>query len=342
MNTTAMDTPRRLTPGLIIVALLAAACMAIEWSVKQSIGWTVPSTVIALLLGVVLHPFAHTPRTEPGLRFAVRVLLRIAIALLGLRITFSDIAGLGISSIIIVMTGMALTLASGFLFARLLGLERSFGALTGAACAVCGASATLATSAVLPNTPQRQADTLFTVVMANAASTLVMVLYPLLAEALGFSAAKAGIMIGATVHDMAQAAAAGYSFSEKAGNIAIVVKLLRVAMLLPVVLVIAALFRRETSGDIETPPFPWFALGFMLLAILNTALLAYPNILPFWPALRALGVQISSALLLIAIAALGLATSLSALRKMDWRHGAAFAGTTLVILGVTLTGLWLA
>ena len=331
-----------LRPGLAAAMVLAALCMGVESLLKVRFGWSLPAMVVALILGVALNPILYTPRNAPGLTFCVKVLLRIAIALLGLRITFGDIAGLGISSILIVMAGMALTVASGFLFARLLGLERGFGALAGAACAVCGASATLATSAVLPNTPQRQADTIFAVVMANAASTLVMVLYPALARALEFDAPQAGILIGASVHDMAQAAAAGYALSEKAGNIAIVVKLLRVALLLPVVLAIAWLFRRETSGQAEAPPFPMFALAFMLLAVLNTALLANPDLVPFWPMLRGLAIHASSLLLLVAIAALGLATSLSALARMDWRHGVAFAGCTLVILGVTLAGLHLA
>jgi len=137
-----------------------------------------------------------------------------------------------VTTAVLVVVAMVLTLAAGFLLARLFTLERAYGALAGAGTAVCGASATLATSIVLPDYKGKEMDVAFVVVAVNALSTLAMVVYPLLCVWLGFDAQTAGIMLGATIHDVAQVVGAGYAVSETAGNTAVIVKLFRVCCLL--------------------------------------------------------------------------------------------------------------
>ena len=139
---------------------------------------------------------------------------------------------------------MVVTVVAGFLIARAFGQTDYYGALAGAGTAVCGASATLATSTVLPAYKGKEADVAFVVIAVNALSTVAMVLYPPLCAVLGFGAQTTGIMLGATIHDVAQVVGAGYAVSEPVGNTAVIVKLFRVLLLFPVVVAIAWWFLR--------------------------------------------------------------------------------------------------
>jgi len=192
--------------------------------------------VLALLIGIALNPIASRPAVRPGMAFCIRKLLRWAVALLGLRVALSDIAALGLATGVMIVVSMIVTLLSGFFFARLSGRQPGFGALVGSATAVCGASATLATSTVVPDYPGKQADIAFVVVAVNALATLAMVVYPPLCFVLGFDPQTTGVMLGGTIHDVAQVVGAGYAVSEPVGNTAVIVKLFRVFLLLPVVL----------------------------------------------------------------------------------------------------------
>src|ERR1700704_3550021 len=146
-----------------------------------------PGLALSALVAVVaLTPAARHPLFLPGIAFCMKVLLRWAVALLGLRIALGEIAALGLATAALVVISMALTLASGFLFARAFGQKGAYGALAGAATAVCGASATLATAIVLPDYKGKEADVAFVVVAVNALSTLAMVVYPIICAWLGF------------------------------------------------------------------------------------------------------------------------------------------------------------
>jgi uncharacterized integral membrane protein (TIGR00698 family) len=333
---------QRLAPGIGLALAVAVAAWLAEPLVKAATGGrlSLPAMVIALLIGIGLFAVAARPAFEPGLTFCVKKLLRWAIGLLGLRIALGDILELGASTAMIVIGAMALTIASGVWLARALGRVDGFGALAGAACAVCGASATLATATVVPDYREKAADIAFTVVMANAVSTLVMLAYPPLCALLGLSAQETGVMLGATIHDMAQVVGAGYAISESAGNTAVIVKLFRVFLLLPVVLIIGWWLVAGTRANgaagaaAARVPLPVFALVFLGLCLVNSLMAAQPALSASigFPAIKAwLGVAATWGLL-IAIAALGLGTSLKAILAIGWRHAAVFMGATLVIL----------
>ena len=205
--------------------------------------------------------------------WCVKKLLRIAIGLLGVRIALSDIVDLGFSTAFLVVVSMAVTVVAGFWLARLFQVGEGYGALAGAATAVCGASATLATATVVPHYPRKGADVAFTVVAANAVSTLVMVAYPPLCLLLGLDPQQTGVMLGATIHDMAQVVGAGYAVSEPVGNTAVIVKLFRVFLLLPAVLAIGWWFTRDGKEHAQARvPVPVFALAFLGLCLVNSAL----------------------------------------------------------------------
>jgi len=342
MTLSATATARPLMPGMALASAVAVAAVFAEPALKQATGGRIalPGMVIALIIGIMLHGLAARPLFEPGLTFAVKKLLRWAIGLLGLRIAFGDILGLGLGTLVVVVASMAATIAAGIWLARRFGVADGYGALAGASTAVCGASAALATTTVLPNYPQKAADTAFTVVAANALSTLVMLAYPPLAVLLGFDATKTGILLGATIHDMAQVVGAGYAVSEPVGNTAVVVKLFRVFLLLPVVLVIGWWFLRQGEQTQEARvPVPVFALVFLALVVVNSILPGIPALAGSYALVKGWLVSVSNAGLLIAIAALGLGTSITAILTIGWRHVAIFLGTTLVILGLVVGGI---
>jgi uncharacterized integral membrane protein (TIGR00698 family) len=338
MNTALIQ---RLAPGFALALAVAVVSWLAEPLLRSATGGKIalPAMVIALIIGIALFAVASRPVFEPGLTFCVKKLLRWAIGLLGLRIALGDIIGLGLSTALIVMASMALTIASGIWLARALGRVDGVGALAGAACAVCGASATLATATVVPDYKEKAADIAFTVVMANAISTLVMLAYPPLCVMLGLSVQETGVMLGATIHDMAQVVGAGYAVSDPVGNTAVIVKLFRVFLLLPVVLIIGWWFAQRSSattqgGKAAKVPLPVFALVFLALCLVNSVMAANPALAASvgFPAIKSFLGAAATWGLLIAIAALGLCTSLKAILSIGWRHAAVFMGATLVIL----------
>jgi uncharacterized integral membrane protein (TIGR00698 family) len=237
---------------------------------------------------------------------------------------------------------MVVTIAAGFLAARALGLPSPYGALAGVGTAVCGASATLATSVVLPDYSGKDADVVFVVVAVNALATLAMVIYPPLDAALGFDGQATGVMLGATIHDVAQVVGAGYAVSDLAGNTAVIVKLFRVFLLLPVVLAVGWWFaRRGTAARAAKVPVPVFAFVFLALCIVNSVLPSVHEVAPLYAKVKAVLVEASTDGLLVAIGALGLGTSVSAIGMLGWRHIATVGATTLVILVVATGGLML-
>lgn len=329
-----------LAPGILAAAAIALAAYLIQPRLAGF--FPIPTMVVALILGIALNPVATRPAIQPGLTFCYKVVLRWAVALLGLRIALHDIAALGVSVALLIVVAMAATVFAGFALARLMGQPDGFGALAGAATAVCGASATLATSTVVPAYRGKEADIAFTVVAVNALSTLAMVAYPPLCTALGFDPQFTGILLGGTIHDVAQVVGAGYAVSEPVGNTAVIVKLFRVFLLLPVVVMLGWHFARaDTSAETAKVPVPTFALVFLGLCLLNSAMALAPGLAPVYgPAKAALG-EASNAGLLLAIGALGLGTSIRAIAGLGWRHLVTVSVTTLVILAVVTAGLLL-
>ncbi len=194
-------------------------------------------------------------RCVPGIQFSASTLLRIGVALLGVRITLAQITALGAWPIAMVVASVALTIGFGIVLARALGYRNRFGVLTGGAVAICGASAAMAIAAVMPahaDDKVKERATIFTVIGVSTLSTLAMVLYPMIVGLLGLGSEHAGIFLGGTIHDVAQVVGAGYSMGKDTGDVATIVKLLRVAMLLPVILVITLSYRklhlRRTGG----------------------------------------------------------------------------------------------
>lgn len=280
--------------------MLTAATIALASSFLSE-HYGAPAMLFALLIGMAFAFLADSPTAKPGIVFASRSLLRLGVGLLGLRLTFADVSQLGWLPVVGVFGLLLMTLASGALIARAFGRPLALGLLTGGAVAICGASAALAIASVLPKRHIREEDVALTVVGVTALSTIAMVLYPVLFGALGLNDVEIGYLIGATIHDVAQVVGAGYSVSDTAGDIATFTKLLRVAMLPVVLIVVSFSYRKEPGGGVG---LPWFVLLFIALMLLR-------NLVPLPEIVLTTVSEISRFMLLTAIAALGIKTSLA-------------------------------
>ena len=295
----------RFVPGAALAALLALVATFV------SSRYGGPQFLYALLFGIAFNFLAAHPRTREGIQFTARTVLRLGVGLLGARIAWEQIAALGAGPVALVIVAVAATIAVGA-WAAILGKRPvAEGLLTGGAVAICGASAALAIAAVLPRTERNSQYTLLTVVGVTALSTLAMILYPAAIPLLGFGDSAAGVFLGGTIHDVAQVVGAGYMISPEAGITATYVKLLRVTLLVPVVLVFAFAFRAGAPGRGALVP-PWFLLVFVALAALNSAG-AIPALAGDWLA------AVSRGCLVAAIAALGVMTSFGELAALGWR-----------------------
>jgi len=296
-------------PGL---AACAAASAAAAW-LSDHYGF--PIILLGLLVGLALNFISANEATHRGLDFASRTFLRFGIIVLGLQVTFAQIAILGPVPFAALIVIMILTMGAGFLGARLSGQTPYAGLLAGGATAICGASAALALYGVIGRQRLSQAQFALTLVGVSLASALAMTLYPLLAAQSGLSDAQAGFLIGASVHDVAQAIGGGYAFSDAAGASATIVKLARVALLAPVVALVGLLLKPEDGRDTRLwrrLALPWFIVAFFAMVTLNSAA-------PIPDAARDVALTASKALLLLAVTATAMRTRLDLLLDTGWR-----------------------
>lgn len=318
-------------PGVLVAVTIA---LASDW-LSQHYG--APVMLFALLFGMAFHFLHEEGRCVAGIEFSSRTILRIGVALLGARITASQIVDLGFFPVATVMIAVASTILLGMVAGKWLGLDRIFGVLTGGAVAICGASAALALASVLPRGKGGDRDTILTVVGVTALSTIAMILYPLLVPALGLSHAQAGVFLGGTIHDVAQVVGAGYTVSPETGDVATFVKLFRVAMLLPVVLIISLIVARNatTPRKSRAPLIPLFLIGFVMLVAINST-----GVLP--RSVIEATTDVSRWCLITAIAALGMKTSFKDLVAVGWRPVGLMVVETAWIAALVLAAVELA
>jgi uncharacterized integral membrane protein (TIGR00698 family) len=246
--------------------------------------------------------------------------------------TFEQVGELGAGPVLTVIGAVVIVIGMGALLAKALGLSRDLGLLTGGAVAICGASAALALSAVMPRHEHSERNTILTVVGVTTLSTVAMVIYPLIAVALELANVQAGIFLGGTIHDVAQVVGAGYMISEETGDISTLVKLVRVAMLVPAVMVFIWLFRasRQEEGDAtKVPMLPSFLVGFVILVVVNSLGLIPESVNEGMSTL-------SRWCLVTAIAALGIKTSFQKLAVVGWKPVILMALETILLLAIVL------
>jgi uncharacterized integral membrane protein (TIGR00698 family) len=316
-------------PGMMTAATIALAATFL------SEHYAGPQLLYALFFGMAFNFLANDARIQPGIDFVARQLLRFGVALLGARITIGQVTALGIGPVVLVVVSTAATIAFGAFLGKRLERSTSEGLLTGGAVGICGASAALALSAVMPKNEENQRFTLLTVVGVTALSTLAMILYPAIARLFELNSTEAGIFFGGTIHDVAQVIGAGAMLSPEAADTAAVVKLLRVALLVPAVMIFSLIYRNSVDRvqSSERPPLlPAFLVGFVALVGLNSTG-AIPNEVS-----HALS-QISRWCLVVAIAGLGVKTSFQQLAALGWRPMALMVGETVFLAALNLGGI---
>lgn len=318
-------------PGILICTVIALSATFLS----EHYGG--PQLLYALLIGLSLHFLSDQSGNFVGINFCARTVLRFGVALLGIRITLDQVTHLGASVGLVLVFAVAITIAAGLLLARAFSRPASEGLLSGGAVGICGASAALAISSVLPTTRENERFTLMAVVGVTVLSTLAMVAYPLFLNWLSISPVQSGIFLGGTIHDVAQVVAAGMMMGQESGDAATVVKLFRVVLLLPVVMLIAFGYRKwgrvHEAGDIaqKKPPLvPGFLLGFMALVILASSGWVPTEV-------TAMANSVSRWCLVIAIAAAGVKTSLGELAKLGWQPVLMLVAETVVIAAFVLS-----
>jgi uncharacterized integral membrane protein (TIGR00698 family) len=318
------DRVRAFFPGMLACAVVAAAATFLS----QHYG--APVMLFALLLGMAMSFLSVEGPCQAGIGFTGREILRIGVALLGLRITVDQVSALGWVPPLIVVVSVVLTIGVSVIAARLFGFKGLFGLLTGGATAICGASAALALAAALPNHPLKERATLFTVIGVSTLSTIAMIAYPMIVQVLGLDSTQAGIFLGGTIHDVAQVVGAGYSISREAGDSATLVKLMRVAMLLPVILVAVTITRMGWSGiegattGARPPLLPWFAVAFAILVVVNSLGWIPGPVIAF-------GNDVSRWCLVAAIAGIGMKTHLRELVAVGIKPVLLMVGETIFL-----------
>ena len=300
-------------PGLALTAALTGAAL---WagSFPAIAGAGFSALTLAILFGMVVGNTVYPKIWQPcdgGVNFAKQHLLRLGIILYGFRLTFAQIADVGVSGILIdVLTLSSTFFIACFLGQKVFGLDKHTSWLIGAGSSICGAAAVLASEPVVKAEASKVTVAVATVVIfGTIAIFLYPAMYPLLAH--WFTPETYGIYMGSTMHEVAQVVAAGHAVSPDAENAAVIAKMLRVMMLAPFLLFLAARVKQLTpagNGEKSKITIPWFAIMFILVAVFNSF-----HLLP--KAVVDMLVTLDTVLLAMAMAALGVTTHVSALKK---------------------------
>ena len=314
--------------GVLFVALMAGAVVQLAaLPAIRNLGFS--PLVVGIVCGMLYGNFLRGTMPAEwgvGVNFTARRLLRIAVAFYGLNISIQQIVAVGLPGLAVSVAVVLGTLAIGTIVGqRLLGLDRDTAMLTSAGSAICGAAAVLAFEPTLRAAPHKSAVAVATVVLFG---TLSMFLYPVFYHAgwLQFDTQALGIYIGGTVHEVAQVVGAASNIDPATTEVATIVKMTRVALLVPVLLVLGLWLRsRAASDDADGQrkgklPIPWFAVGFLVLAIVNSLDVLPPDAVA---AIRKLDVFA----LTMAMTALGIETRFAQIRK---------AGPRVLALGAVL------
>jgi uncharacterized integral membrane protein (TIGR00698 family) len=307
-------------PGGLVTAI---AALAAAWLADH---YAAPIVLMGLLIGLALSFLSQDKRTHAGLDLMSQTALRVGIVLVGARITAAQLAELGPLPFALLVLIMLAVIIAAVASARLFRQDSHAALLAGGATAICGASAALALYSLIGDKRVDQARFTLTLVGITVASALAMTLYPVLAAQLGLTDAQAGFLIGASIHDVAQAIGGGFSFSPQAGEVATIVKLTRVALLAPMLMLVGLWLGRSGAAEAAKTRIPlrlpWFIIGFLAFAAVNS-LVALPKPVQTGAATAA------QALLLLAIVATAMKARLHLLLDQGWRSFAPIIVATL-------------
>jgi uncharacterized integral membrane protein (TIGR00698 family) len=314
-------------PGILFALLIAAIAYALGRLVP-----VVGGAVFGITLGILLASLWRLPAGfGPGLKFTAKYILQLAVILLGFEMNMAAVIRVGQQSIWVILLTLSAAFVSVVLAGRALGVQRKLATLIGVGTAICGGSAIAAASSAIDADDQDISFSISTIFLFNVVAVF---LFPVIGHLLGLSDTGFGMWAGTAINDTSSVVAAAYSYSTAAGNFATVVKLTRSLMIVPVTLALALVYARiNRSGKTNfsfARVFPWFIVGFLLASLISTA-----GPLPL-SLLQALA-QSGRFLIIAAMAAIGLNTSLQAFRKAGPRALLLGAATWLAVMLVSLS-----
>lgn len=258
-----------ITPGILFTLFLAI--------VAYILGGFFPvlgGAIFGILIGVFINNvFDLSTSLVSGIDFVLKKILKLAIILLGFSFQLMDILIVGKSSIIIVLVSVLTGLILTYFIGRLFGLRGNTSLLIGSGTAICGSTAIVTISPIIKAKEEEMTYAINTIFAFNV---LAILFYPMIANLLNMSDYYFGIWAGAAIHDTSSVVAAGYAFSDEAGEISVVVKLVRTLMLIPLALFIAIFYSLKMKGKTSAGNtklhkiFPYFILIFVGVAILNS------------------------------------------------------------------------
>ena len=319
--------------GLVICFAVAAASVLLERVIP---GELLGASIIALFMGTIINSFFHPKWIKPALKFTSKKILKGAIILLGASLSVNTILSVGKMTFFVMIFTFAMCFGGGYFVRKIFGLTWKLSNLISAGTGICGGSAV---AAIAPVIDAEDKDIAFAMSSTFLFDMVMVALYPLMGKALGMSDIAYGIWAGTSVNDTASVVASGYALSEAASDFATMVKLTRTIAIIPTVLVFAWIGVRMKKKEMQAAGdgkkvnmmkiIPWFIGGFLVLAILNSV--------GFIPAdVSALMKTASKFLMVTALAAIGLGTSITDFRKAGLAP--MFYGVTIDTL-VTLTAL---
>ena len=332
----------RLGPGLAVAAAVAAAARLAHGALPASVAQAVGEAIIAVLFGLILGNSVRLPAASaPGIRFAFQTVLRVAIVLLGAGLSFAAVVAIGARALFVIVLLMTLALAAAHLLGRRFGVSSRLATLLGVGTAVCGNSAI---GAVAPAIGADDDEVAYAIATNTLFGTVAVFAYPILGHALGLSDAEFGSWAGTAVNDTSQVVAAGFAYSDPAGEVATVVKLTRNSLMGAVIVAMAALHGRAhpAGGGFAArlrQSVPWFVVGFLVMAAIRT-------VGGFdWIAARA-GIDVQAwltwsarAAILLALAGVGLSTRFAAMRRTGFAPLA--LGFAIALTTATASYAWI-
>lgn len=330
-------------PGVLLTAAIAAVATLIG-QIVPVVGSAVPAIVIGVVLSALRGRLMRgrerlNARIQPGIGYSGKFLLQLAVVLLGVQLSLDSILRVGAESLPVMLSSLVVCLVGAWLFGRILGTERKVTTLIGVGTSICGASAIAAVSPIIGAASGQIAYAVTTIFLFNV---LAVVLFPLLGHALNLDPQTFGLLAGTAINDTSSVVAAASVYSTAALGFAVVVKLVRTLMIIPISIGLSVMeARREADGQPLTgrriaKMIPWFLIGFLVVALVNSL-----GIIPDVP--RDVLVRVSVFLIAMALAGIGLSTDLPGLRSAGWRPlalgGILWALVTVTALvAIALTG----
>ncbi len=307
MNTTI----KAYAPGILLAVVIASAAKWIESLMGQGF---ISASVIALFIGILLHTIRRPdPEFQKGIRFSSKRLLKFAIILLGASLNITTILQVGRISLFVMLFTLTTCFGVGYFVGKAFGLNWKMSNLISAGTGICGGSAI---AAIAPVIEAEDRDIAFAMSATFIFDMVMIVLFPLLGSWLGMSDTAYGLWAGTAVNDTSSVVAAGYGFSERAGDFAVMVKLTRTLAIIPTVLIFSAVQFHQTRKESETGRIavkvssivPYFIGLFLVMACLNSL-----GLIP--TSIASLLKSISKFCMVTALAAIGLNTSFKEMKQ---------------------------